>query len=166
MGEPVTHHATLVFDRTFEAPVERVFSALSDPVARAQWSAPSETAVLIYDQADFRIGGCDIFRCGTKSDPRYRGETRYCDIVPNRRIISIETIDELETLLSAALATLELTPDGERTRLKLTVQLAALGDKRMIDGTKLGYAGALDNLARFLGGRLAPPPPGDDLIER
>jgi hypothetical protein len=30
------------------------------------------------------------------------------------------------------------------------VQLAALNDPRMIDGTKAGYTGALDNLSHFL----------------
>jgi len=150
MAEPTTHHATIVIERMFDAPADRVFTALSDPVARAQWSAPSDTAVIIYEEADFRVGGRDIFRCGAKNDPRYRGETRYCDIVPNRRIICTETVDEVDTRLSAALTTAELEPDGARTKLKLTVQLAALDDPRMIEGTKAGYAGALDNLARFL----------------
>jgi uncharacterized protein YndB with AHSA1/START domain len=150
MAEHATHHATIVFERIFDASAERVFAALSDPVARARWSAPSDTAVLIYDEADFRVGGRDIFRCGAKNDPRYRGETHYRDIVPNRRIVSTETVDELDTRLSVALTTVELEADGERTKLKLTVQLAALDDPRMIDGTKAGYAGALDNLARFL----------------
>jgi uncharacterized protein YndB with AHSA1/START domain len=150
MSEHTTHHATIVIERTFDAPTQRVFAALSDPVARARWSAPSDTAVIIYDEADFRVGGRDIFRCGAKNDPRYRGETHYRNIVPNRRIVSTETVDELDTRLSVALTTVELEPDGELTKLKLTVQLAALGDPRMIDGTRTGYAGALDNLARFL----------------
>jgi uncharacterized protein YndB with AHSA1/START domain len=150
MTEHTTHHATIVIERTFDAPARLVFAALSDPISRARWSAPSDTAVMIYDEADFRVGGRDLFRCGAKNDPRYRGETHYRDIVPNRRIISTETVDELGTRLSMALTTVELEPDGERTKLKLTVQLAALDDPRMIDGTKAGYAGALANLARFL----------------
>jgi uncharacterized protein YndB with AHSA1/START domain len=150
MAEPATHHATIVFERMFDAPAQRVFAALSDPVARARWGAPSDTVVMIYDEADFRVGGRDIFRCGAKNDPQYRGETHYRNIVPNRRIISTETVDELDTRLSVALTTIELEADGERTKLKLTVQLTALGDPRMIDGTKEGYTGALDNLARFL----------------
>jgi uncharacterized protein YndB with AHSA1/START domain len=150
MAEHAIHHATIVFERIFDAPAQRVFATLSDPVARARWSAPSDTAVIIYDEADFRVGGRDIFRCGAKNDPRYRGETHYCNIVPNRLIVSTETVDELDTRLSVALTTIELEPDGGRTKLKLTVQLAALNDPRMIDGTKAGYTGALDNLSHFL----------------
>jgi uncharacterized protein YndB with AHSA1/START domain len=64
-----TLHATLVFDREVPAPVEDVFAAVADPVARTEWGASSDTAVVIYDEADFREGGQDRFRCGPKADP-------------------------------------------------------------------------------------------------
>jgi uncharacterized protein YndB with AHSA1/START domain len=121
-----------------------------DPVARARWSPPSDTAILIYDEAEFRVGGSDVFRCGAKTDPRYRGETRYHDIVANRRIVWTEVIDELDKRLSVTVTTLELEPDGERAKFKLTVQLAALDGRAIIEGTKAGYTGALDNLTREL----------------
>jgi hypothetical protein len=37
-----------------------------------------------------------------------------------------------------------------RAELKLTVQLVSLADPDVIEGTKMGYTGALDNLAREL----------------
>jgi uncharacterized protein YndB with AHSA1/START domain len=49
-----THHGTLVFDRTYDAPSARVYAAFADPVARASWSAPSDTAIFVYDETDFR----------------------------------------------------------------------------------------------------------------
>jgi uncharacterized protein YndB with AHSA1/START domain len=150
MTEHSTRHGTIVLERVYDAPSARVFAAFSDPVARARWSAPSETAVLIYEEAEFRVGGRDVFRCGAKSDPRYRGETHYHDIVPGSRIVSTEVILELDKRLSAAVTTLELEPDGERTKLKLTVQLASLDGPDMIEATKMGYTNALDNLSREL----------------
>ncbi len=80
-------HATFVFERTSKAPVERVFAALANPVERAQWGVPSEKAALVYDRADFREGGEDVFRCGPKENPQYRGVTTYLDIVPNERVV-------------------------------------------------------------------------------
>lgn len=62
----MTLHATLVFERQVPASIEKVFAALADPVARSQWGAPSETAVILYDEADFREGGQDRFRCGPR----------------------------------------------------------------------------------------------------
>ena len=67
-------HATLVFERKIPAPPEKVFAALADPQARIAWGAPSDTAVLIYDESDFREGGRDCFRCGAKADPTPEGE--------------------------------------------------------------------------------------------
>jgi uncharacterized protein YndB with AHSA1/START domain len=87
-----TLHMTLDFEREIPAPVEEVFAAFADPVARAAWRAPSDTAVLIYDEADFREGGQDCFRCGSKADPNIHGVTRYLDIIANRRVVSSETI--------------------------------------------------------------------------
>jgi uncharacterized protein YndB with AHSA1/START domain len=150
MTDNSTHHGTVVFERTYDAPIARVYAALADPVARASWSAPSDTAIFVYDEADFRVGGRDVFRCGSRTDPRYRGETRYHDIVPERRIVSTEVISELDKPLSAAVTTLELEREGERTKLKLTVQVVSLDGPGMIEGTETGYAGALDNLEHYL----------------
>ncbi len=144
------HHATIVFERNYDVPIERVFGAFADPKDRARWSAPSDTAVLIYDKADFRIGGRDTFRCGAKSDPKFFGESRYHDIIPNRRIVSSETIDTDGKRLSVALTTMDLEPEGSSTKVKLTVQIVLLDGADMIEGTKIGYTGALDNLAREL----------------
>ena len=81
-----SQHATIVLERTYQAPLERVFSEFADPVARARWSPPSND-VLIYDQTDFRAGGRDLFRCGHKNDPKLCGETMYHLIVPNKRVV-------------------------------------------------------------------------------
>jgi len=75
-------HETIVIERTYDAAIARVFAAFADPVMRAKWGAPSDTAVIIYDKANFAIGGRDVFRCGAKSDPTYHGETHYLHIVP------------------------------------------------------------------------------------
>jgi uncharacterized protein YndB with AHSA1/START domain len=150
MADNSTHHGTVVFERTYDAAVSCVYAALADPVARANWSAPSDTTIFVYDETDFRVGGRDIFRCGSSSDPRYRGETRYHDIVPERRIVSTEVVDELDKRLSVAVISVELERAGERTKLKLTVQIVSLDGPEMLEGTKSGYTDALDNLGRYL----------------
>src|ERR1700730_2921179 len=91
-ASPPMLHATLIFERIIAAPIEKVFAAIADPVVRTKWGAPSDTAVVIYDEADFREGGLDRFRCGSKANPNIHGETRYLDIVDNQRIVSSETV--------------------------------------------------------------------------
>ena len=146
-------HATITLERTYRAPLERVFSEFADPVARARWSAPSND-VLIYDQTEFRSGGRDLFRCGPKNDPKFRGETFYHLIVPNRRVVSSETLDVDGQRLAVSLNTLDFEPTGEGTNLKVTVQMVSLVGAGMIDGYESGNKSALENLGRHLSGEL------------
>jgi uncharacterized protein YndB with AHSA1/START domain len=149
MTMTATFHATLVFEREIPAPIEEVFAAFADPVARTAWGAPSDTAVVIYDEADFREGGQDRFRCGAKPNPNIYGTTRYLEITANRRVVSSETIVVDGKRLCASLATLELTPDGEKTKLKSTTQLASFIGEDMVKGHEMGTNASLDNLVQY-----------------
>jgi uncharacterized protein YndB with AHSA1/START domain len=91
-----------------------------------------------------------VSRCGAKDDPRYRALTYYLDIVPDRRIVSSEVVDEVGNPLGASIVTLELESDGTGTKIRLTVQVASFGGTAMIEGTRMGYAGSLENLRRFV----------------
>jgi uncharacterized protein YndB with AHSA1/START domain len=145
-----TLHQTLVFERTIKASAEAVFAAFVDPVARANWGTPSDTATVIYDETDFREGGRDRFRCGSKTNPNIHGETRYLDIVANRRIVSSETVTVDGKRLCASLTTLELTPTSSGTKLTNTTQLASFIGDDMVKGHTTGTNASLDNLVRFL----------------
>jgi uncharacterized protein YndB with AHSA1/START domain len=148
-----TMHETLVFTRILPASPADVFQAHADAKQRAEWGAPFDTAVLIYDMAQFAFGGIDRFRCGSKDDPKYLGTTHYLDIVPDSRIVSSEVIALEGKSLSAALTTLELSPHGSGTALKMTVQVASFAGPELIKGHEQGYGGALDNLARHFGAK-------------
>jgi uncharacterized protein YndB with AHSA1/START domain len=150
MTPMATLHATLVFEREIPASVEDVFAAFADPAARSAWGAPADTAILIYDEADFREGGQDRFRCGSKADPNIHGTTRYLEIIANRRVVSSETIVGGGKRLCASLTTLELTPEGEKTKLKSTTQLASFIGEDMVKGHETGNNGSLDNLVQYL----------------
>ena len=147
----MTQHATLVFHRTLPAPIHRVWKAFADPAERAIWGVPSETAVVLYDQAEFRVGCTDIARCGDRSDPRYRAVTRYLDIVPERRIVWSEVVDEQGNAFGASLVTVDLEPEGAGTALTVTIQVASFVGDAMIEGTRQGYEASLDTLAGYLG---------------
>jgi uncharacterized protein YndB with AHSA1/START domain len=144
-----TLHTTLVFEREIAAPVERVFAAFADPFERAKWGTPSDGSILIYDETDFREGGQDRFRCGSKADPNIHGTTRYLEIVANRRIVSSETVEMNGTRLCASLTTVEFSPEDEKTKLKSTTQLASFIGEDMVKGHKSGTNASLNNLARY-----------------
>ena len=142
-------HATLVFEREINASIEMVFAAFADANARSEWGTPSETAVVIYDSEDFREGGEDCFRCGAKTNPNINGKTRYLEIIPNRRIVSTETIMMDGKRLCAALTTLELIASGKNTKLKSTSQVASFIGQDMIRGHEQGNNASLDRLVKY-----------------
>jgi uncharacterized protein YndB with AHSA1/START domain len=144
-----SQHATITLQHSYSAPPEQVFSEFADPVARARWSAPSNDE-LIYDEADFRIGGKDVFRCGPKGDPKFRGETRYLDIVPNARVVSSETVDGDGRRLAVALTTLDFAPTEDGTTLTVTIQMVSFVGPDMVHSYESGNKSALKNLSLHL----------------
>jgi len=150
MTNTATDHGTIVVEQTINVPVARSYGAFAKATEREAWAAPSDTAAFIYDETDFRVGGRDVARCGAKADPRFRVETRYVDIVPMQRIVSTETIHEVDKLLAVNITTIEFVPDDQRTRMKITVQVTSFVGKAMIENTKAGHAGSLRNMAHYL----------------
>jgi uncharacterized protein YndB with AHSA1/START domain len=150
MASDDIQHATFVLERTTNAPIDRVFGALANPVERAAWGAPSEQDALVYEQADFREGGQDIFRCGPKHDPQFRGVTTYLDIVPNGRIVSTELVEANGRKLLATMSTTTLRPRGAGTTITVTIQATSLAGKDMLAGVKSGTGASLDNLVASL----------------
>ena len=146
MNETTTTHETLVFERDFGCPVEILYEAFADPIARARWGLPSPMATIIYDKADFRVGGRDVSRCGAKDDPRFLVEAVYLNIGANQRVVYSEKVDDGDRATSAALHTIEMSRDGSNARLKVTVQLAAFDGEDAAAGVRFGFNAALDNL--------------------
>jgi len=143
-------HETLVFERRVRASPEAVFAAYADVGVRTRWSAPSPTAAVVYSSADFRVDGVDSFRCGGVDDLRFAGVVRYLDILDGQRIVYCEVISTSEARLSVSLVTWELSTDGSGTRLVVTDQVTSFVGKEMIDGSRSGMTGALDNLASLV----------------
>jgi uncharacterized protein YndB with AHSA1/START domain len=150
MTDISTDHGTIVVEQMINIPVSRAYSAFADPKERVRWGAPSDTVAFIYDAVDFRVGGMDLIRCGAKDDPRYRVEVRYINIVDERRVVWTETIRDPDKLLATNITTLEFMPHGQRTRLKVTVQVTSFVGVGMIQNTKAGQEGSLGSMARYL----------------
>lgn len=144
-----SQHATIVLQHSYSVAPERVFSEFADPAARARWSPPTSEE-FTYDETDFRVGGKDVFHCGPTGDPKFRGETRYLDIVRNARVVSSEALDVDGQRLAVALTTLDFEPAEDGTNLTITVQMVSFVGADMIDGYESGNKSALENLSRHL----------------
>src|SRR5258708_34561138 len=142
-------HATIKLQHSYSAPLELVFSEFADPSARARWSAPSNDE-LLYDEADFQIGGKDVFRCGPKGDLKFRGETHYLEIALNTRVVSSETVALDGRRLAVALTTLDFEPTKDGTLLTVRIQVVSFVGPDMIHSYESGNQSAMNNLALHL----------------
>lgn len=150
MTQKLVNHGTVVVERTIKVPTARVFAAYADADERIRWAAPSDTAVFIYDETDFRVGGRDVARCGAKHDPRFRVESTYVHIAQGQCIVTTDTVHEGTNLLCANVNTLELFDEGQGTRVKITVQVTSFVGDAMIENTRSGNNGSLANMVSYL----------------
>jgi len=148
MTERSVQHGTLVLERFYDAAPARVFAAWADVEARKRWGPPGVDYEFL--EADFRVGGRDVSRCGPAGELPYLAELVYCDIAPDRRIVFAGTVSRGGARLSCALTTVEIEPSGRRTRLRLTEQIAALDGSGMVEGHEEGWSAGLDQLAHEL----------------
>jgi uncharacterized protein YndB with AHSA1/START domain len=153
MSHRAAQHSTIVVLRTYDAPVARVYAAISDPDQRLRINGGGDLTVTA-EQADLSVGGRDVFRFGRGDNLRFRRESIYHDIVPERRIVSTEIVSAGDMRLWVAATTLEFTQVGERTQLKVTAQIVRLDDADTIDGSAPRYEALLDNLDHHLRGKL------------
>ena len=115
-------HETFVIERTFDAPVAQVFETWADPKRKARWFAGSVEALGAGYDLDFRVGGREVNRGGPPGGPVFTYESRFCDIVPERRIVYTYEMYADEARISVSVATVEFRSVGATTRLVLTEQ--------------------------------------------
>jgi uncharacterized protein YndB with AHSA1/START domain len=147
-------HSTFTLERTYDASPARVFAAFADAEQKAAWFAgPPEWGLSAFE-LDFRIGGREMNRGGPKEGPIHSFEALYYDIVPDQRIVYSYEMHLDDERISVSLATIELAPAADGTRLTLTEQGAYLD---AFDDPKLRETGTRD-LLEALGAYLAQTP--------
>jgi uncharacterized protein YndB with AHSA1/START domain len=127
--EPVARsvvHATFCIERTYDATRSRVFSALTDPAAKAKWFRGGSGYTELARRMDVRPGGREHLQGRWDSGVVSTFDALYHDIVPDERIVYSYEMHLNERKISVSLATLELKPAGTGTRLVMTEQGAFL----------------------------------------
>jgi uncharacterized protein YndB with AHSA1/START domain len=143
-------HNTFAIERTYPASPSRVFKAFADPAAKSQWfSGPEEWESGRYE-LDFRIGGRERASGGPPGGPVHTYEATYQDIVPDQRIVTTYVMYLDQTRISVSVATIELEPTGQGTRLRLTEQGVFLDGADTCAQREQGTRELLDALGRSL----------------
>jgi uncharacterized protein YndB with AHSA1/START domain len=146
MREPSIEHAAFVVERVYDASLDRVFAAWSDPQAKARWFHGSEGEF----ELDFRVGGWERGRGMLPDGREYAFEALYQDIVPGRRIVYMYDMLLDGTRISVSVATAEFKPERDGTRLVFTEQCAFLDGHEMPARREQGMGSLLDALGQWL----------------
>ena len=126
MTERSVVHAIFVIDRTYDASPARVFKAFSNSEARDRWFVKSEGWPVAEYTYDFQVGGQERGRFSPNGQMVIINETTYWDIVPDQRIVMAYAMDIDGNRISVSVATIEMKPEGQGTRLTYTEQGAFL----------------------------------------
>jgi uncharacterized protein YndB with AHSA1/START domain len=119
-------HAIFSLERVYDPSPALVFRALSDQAAKARWFATGDGLTVIEREMDVRPGGRERIKGRWTSGVVTTFDAVYFDVVPNRRLVYGYEMRVDARKISVSLATIELTPDGAGTRLKMTEQGAFL----------------------------------------
>jgi uncharacterized protein YndB with AHSA1/START domain len=143
-------YGAFTIERTLAASPARVFAAFADPAAKAQWFGWTEEWTLLEASLDFRVGGEEVAHGKHVSGMVSEMWAQYMDIVPDERIVWSYRMALNGAPISASLASVELTPDGEGTRMVFTEQDAFLDDFADNGGREQGTNQILDALVAYL----------------
>ncbi len=120
-------HATFHLTRTYDAPVARVWKALTDEAAKQKWfgAIPGKWE-LLERHMDVCVGGKERLKGRWEGGLVSTFDAVYHDVIPNERLVYSYEMHLDEKKISVSLATMQLKSEGGKTTLKVTEQGAFL----------------------------------------
>jgi uncharacterized protein YndB with AHSA1/START domain len=151
MTERSVSHGTFVVRRRYPAHPAKVFEAWADGTAKEIWmDDPDYKSDGSSYELDFRVGGHERFSGLAPDGAPYSYDARYYDIVPGYRIVYSYEMYTADDRMSVSLATVEIVPDQDGTKLTYTEQYAFLDGIDKPADREEGTAWMLDNLGTYL----------------
>jgi uncharacterized protein YndB with AHSA1/START domain len=144
-------HTTFVIERDLPGTPRHAFRFWADPGLKDRWAGCHADWTTLEERFDFRPGGTEVKRWRTPDGDELTFHAAFLDIVAGERIIYAYEMSFGGERLSASLVTIELIPDGSRTRMKFTEQAAFLtgagASEQRIAGTGEGFDRLVDVMA-------------------
>lgn len=152
-SKPV-EHSSFAIERDLPGSPRHAFRFWSDAELKERWTGCHSDWTVLEEAFDFSPGGRETKRWRTPDGQELAFNAFYLDIVPEQRIIYAYEMSFGGVKLSASLVTIELSPSGDRTRMKFTEQAVFLagegaGEARR-EGTQEGVERLVEAMARDL----------------
>lgn len=144
-------HATFHLERSYEAPVGRVWRALTEAAAKQKWfSGPPERWQLLERHMDVRAGGRERLKGRWEGGVVSCFDAIYYDVIPNERLVYCYEMHLDAKKISVSLATVQLKTEGGMTTLSITEQGAFLDGFDDAGSREQGTSHLLDALGASL----------------
>jgi uncharacterized protein YndB with AHSA1/START domain len=135
-------HSTFTLERRYSAAIERVFDAWANPEARKRWMAHGAE-----HSQDFVVGGLEIVKGFDGHGRALTHESRYAEIVPNERILTMSTLHAGDRLSTVSVTSVEFQVEGPNTLVVLTEHGMYLPGQEEPAWREQGTSQQLDTLA-------------------
>jgi uncharacterized protein YndB with AHSA1/START domain len=144
-------HAAFHLERSYDAPVERVWRALTDEKAKQKWfgGAPGRWQ-LLERHMDVRAGGTERLKGRWEGGVVSTFDAIYHDVIQNERLVYSYVMHLNDKKISVSLATMQLQAKGEKTTLKVSEQGAFLDGYDDAGSRQHGTGHLLDALGASL----------------
>ena len=143
-------HATFHLERTYDAPVARVWKALTDEQAKQKWFGAPGRLQLLERHMDVRVGGTERLKGRWEGGLVSTFEATYHDVIPNERLVYSYVMHLDDKKISVSLATMQLKAEGGKTTLKVSEQGAFLDGYDDAGSREHGTGHLLDALGASL----------------
>ena len=146
-------HGQFTIERLYPVAPSLVFRALTDIDAKARWFSGDETCRVLERTMDVRPGGRERLKGLWASGLVTTFDAVYFDVVGDRRLVYAYEMHLDARKISVSLATLQLHPEGNGTRLTVTEQGTFLDGYDDAGSREKGTGFLLDRLGASLEGR-------------
>ena len=154
MGVEVDHR-TFVITRDLPGSPGHAFRFFADHALKRRWTSCHPDWQVREDWFDFSVGGGERTRWLMTDGTEQAMVAHYLEIHPRQRIVYAYTMTTAGRPISSSLVTVELTGQGEITRMTYTEQ-AVFGDPRDGDSREAGTGVGFERLRAELLAKAAP----------
>jgi uncharacterized protein YndB with AHSA1/START domain len=150
----------VTFDRTFDAPADKVWQAWTDPEQLKRWWGPDNVSIPECE-IDLRVGGrLYMVMEATEAMGEYKGtrwpmEAKFTVVEPNTKLAyeaKAWTEGDKEDTTLDQVQEITFAEENGKTKMQLRVTLNKIGPKAgmAVEGMKWGFGQQFDKLNKFL----------------